>query len=202
MKFFGRGGLLHPTLNVENHLAPILKYSCWNVIVNVGCGEHRLSPHIINVDLYAGSEVDITGDGHSLPLQDSSVDVVLLLAVLEHVKEPQKVIDEAYRVLRDGGEVYCEFPFLQPVHSSADYWRATLEGLRYLFRGFKEIDAGICTRGTVSWILIEYLRGMFKQRWLQKAMFLLASIVVPLLKYLDLEGIKIGAGFYYYGIKE
>ena len=43
------------------------------------------------------------GDMHDLPLSDASVDTVLLMHALTYTGEPQKVFDEASRVLRPGG---------------------------------------------------------------------------------------------------
>jgi SAM-dependent methyltransferase len=48
--------------------------------------------------------------GESIPLPAASVDLVVSLQVLEHVKDPGKVLAEVWRVLRPGGHFYlaCE----------------------------------------------------------------------------------------------
>jgi ubiquinone/menaquinone biosynthesis C-methylase UbiE len=51
----------------------------------------------------------IKGDARSLPLPDSSVDIVVSISVLEHVRNLDEVIEEAYRVLRPRGYFYAEF---------------------------------------------------------------------------------------------
>ncbi len=43
------------------------------------------------------------GDMHDLPLPDASVDTILLMHALTYTSEPQKVFNEASRVLRPGG---------------------------------------------------------------------------------------------------
>lgn len=48
--------------------------------------------------------------GENIPLKDESVDFVISLAVLEHVNDVDKVIAEAYRVLKPGGSIYFEVP--------------------------------------------------------------------------------------------
>jgi len=45
------------------------------------------------------------GDMHELPLNDNSFDTVLLMHALTYTNNPQKVLDEANRVLRPGGRL-------------------------------------------------------------------------------------------------
>lgn len=47
----------------------------------------------------------------SLPFPDKSFDLCLLLEVLEHVDEWQRVLSEAYRALDDGGRLIILVPF-------------------------------------------------------------------------------------------
>ena len=43
---------------------------------------------VISLDIYASSSTNVCADGHTLPIRDSSVDFVLIQAVLEHVFSP------------------------------------------------------------------------------------------------------------------
>ena len=98
---------------------------------------------VIAFDVYPTQATTFVADGHRIPLADSSVSLVWIQAVLEHVYRPEDVVMEIARVLEPGGLVYAETPFLQPVHEGAyDYQRFTLAGHRLLFPQFDEVDSG------------------------------------------------------------
>jgi len=118
---------------------------------------------VIGFDLYGSSVTQLIADAHAIPLPTRSVDAVIVQAVLEHVLDPQVVVDEIHRVLKDGGLVYAETPFMQQVHAGAhDFTRFTASGHRYLFRAFDEIDAGpTAGLGTATlWSLDHLVRGL------------------------------------------
>ena len=98
---------------------------------------------VISFDVYPTSATTFVADGHAIPLADASVSAVWIQAVLEHVYRPEIVVAEIARVLRPGGIVYAETPFLQPVHEGAyDFVRFSQSGHRMLFSRFDEIAAG------------------------------------------------------------
>jgi SAM-dependent methyltransferase len=98
---------------------------------------------IVGTDVYASTNTDVVADGHFLPFHDQTFDAVWIQAVLEHVLDPPAVAEEIHRVLKPGGIVYADTPFIQQVHEQAyDFTRFTLSGHRWLFRRFEEIDSG------------------------------------------------------------
>ena len=118
---------------------------------------------LVGFDIYMSPFVQFIGDGHSIPLADGSFDGVVVQAVLEHVIEPFTVAQEIRRVLRDGGIVYADTPFMQQVHEGPyDFCRFTDSGHRYLFRGFERIDSGlIAGAGTaLMWSIRYYARAL------------------------------------------
>ncbi|KAA0991302.1 methyltransferase domain-containing protein [Dyadobacter sp. UC 10] len=123
--------------------------------------------NFLTFDIYASSNTDFVADGHNLPISNSSIDAVWIQAVLEHVLYPQQVVSEIYRVLKDGGIVYAETPFLQHVHEGAyDFTRFTESGHRLLFRQFKLIDSGFLNGiGTVLlWNLRYFFWGLLRNK--------------------------------------
>ena len=97
---------------------------------------------LVGTDIYASPYTQVISDAHQLPFLNESFDGVWIQAVLEHVLDPPAVVDEIHRVLKPGGIVYADTPFIQQVHEQAyDFTRFTLSGHRWLFRRFEEIDS-------------------------------------------------------------
>ena len=72
---------------------------------------------------------------------------------------PFFVAHEIKRIVKPGGHIFIDWPFLQPVHGyPAHYYNATLEGLRRMFSDAFEIETAeaYASQGadwTLSWIL-------------------------------------------------
>lgn len=100
-----------------------------------------LFPARIGLDIRPGAGVRILGDAQALGIRDAAFDVVLCTEVLEHLPEPQKGIDEMFRVLRPGGTLILTTRFLFPIHDAPhDYFRYTKYGLRHLLRRFEVVE--------------------------------------------------------------
>ena len=143
---------------------------------------------VISTDVFVGRGVDVAADGHDLPFLDSSFDGVILQAVLEHVADPFRCVDEALRVLRPHGLVYAETPFMYPGHLGAhDFHRFSITGHRRLFRKFKELSAGVgAGPGTAAALAILALFASFSTaRWYQLAVLNGLPFLLAWLKYLD-----------------
>src|SRR5438132_9052355 len=76
------------------------------------------------------SAVDIVADLTALPLGDASFDAVLCTQVLEHVRDPGRVLTEFARVLKPGGSLYLTIPQSWEIHEAPhDYFRFTRHGI-------------------------------------------------------------------------
>ena len=142
----------------------------------------------IAFDIYPSQLTTFVADAHQIPLEDESVDAVCIQAVLEHVLDPPVVVGEIHRVLKSGGLVYAETPFMQQVHEGAyDFTRYTELGHRWLFRNFDAMDRGSIGGPGLSlyWGSRHFLRALTRSKTagdilsLPAAMFALLDKVVP-----------------------
>jgi SAM-dependent methyltransferase len=127
----------------------------------------RPDVRVIGFDISATPFTQLVADAHHIPLADSSVDAVVIQAVLEHVLEPESVVAEIHRVLRARGVVYAETAFMQQVHAGAhDFMRFTGSGHRYLFRSFDELASGaVAGPGTqLLWSVDHVVRGLARSQ--------------------------------------
>jgi uncharacterized protein YbaR (Trm112 family)/SAM-dependent methyltransferase len=114
------------------------------MVLEVGSGQRRLHPGVINLDIGHFPNVDIVADGARLPFLSGSLDFIILDVVLEHVKQPSQFIQEAQRVLKPGGLLYLAVPFVHPYHGyPADYHRFSVDSLSLLITGFTTLKTGV-----------------------------------------------------------
>jgi SAM-dependent methyltransferase len=136
-------------------------------------------PRRIALDIKPGIGVQIIGDAQALGIGDASFEVVLCTEVLEHLPEPQRAIDEIFRVLVPGGQLLLTTRFLFPIHDAPhDYFRFTKYGLRHLLRQFEilELQEETDAVGTLA-VLLQRLgmqaetlhRQPFRAIWLLSA---------------------------------
>jgi len=160
---------------------------------------------IIGFDIYKSPFITYFADAHNIPLQDESVNGVWIQAVLEHVLDPWRVVSEINRVLKIGGIVYAETPFMQQVHEEAyDFTRFTHSGHRWLFRSFEELSSGITAgAGTqLLWTIDYFFRSLFRSYKIGK---LIKALFSPI-RFLDhichpAFSIDTASGFFFLGKK-
>lgn len=138
-------------------------------ILNIGSGETSYGPNVVNMDIGPFPNVDLVGVAERLPVADGSCDGAILIAVLEHVRDADRTLTEARRVLRPGGELFVDVPFIQGFHASPhDYRRYTQPGLIEAVErlGF-EVQASGVSVGPASgatWVASEFLALLLSGR--------------------------------------
>ena len=139
------------------------------IVANVGSGTLRYGSNVINLDVGPFPGVDVVAIAERLPLADGSCDGAILQAVLEHVRSADLTLRELHRVLKPGGQVFIDVPFLQGYHPSpGDYRRYTVEGLRaeLIDHGFDVEASGVALgpASAMAWISAEFMAFLVSGR--------------------------------------
>jgi SAM-dependent methyltransferase len=142
---YERGPILDFATDVAHATAPgasVLDLGAGNAPYRELFAHTRYATNDWTQSVHSGAdEVDIVGSADSLPVADSSFDLVLCTQVLEHTPEPAAVLAECFRVLAPGGRIALSVPLLWELHELPhDYFRYTAPGLRHLLTkaGFSE----------------------------------------------------------------
>ena len=165
---------------------------------------------LVESDVTFGSRTNLVCDAHDSPFDDASFDGVVAQAVLEHVVDPYRCVAEIHRVLKLGGLVYAETPFMQQVHGERyDFTRFTHLGHRRLFREFEEIESGaVCGPGMALALSYQaFLLSFAASRNARNLIRLFARLTAFPLKYFDpylidkAGTLDTAAGIYFLGRK-
>lgn len=195
--------------------AAIRKVQCDNPrakILIVGSGESSYANDdtFTYSDVSFGANTKIIADAHDLPFPDESFDLLVAVAVMEHVIDPVRCAEEFWRVLRPNGLVYSATPFLQPVHMGAyDFTRWTLLGHRRLFRKFNAISTGkaLGPGSTLAWAIRYFMASMSDRPTARKLLSLIGLMISLPIKYCDVffrnseSAMDAAGGVYFFGSK-
>jgi SAM-dependent methyltransferase len=200
----------------------LLKYSQYytGALYDLGAGESpykdfflQYADQYIAVD-WAGSyhdtKADIAADLNlPLPIDSGVADTVVSLSVMEHLCEPQIMLNEAYRILKPEGAIVLQVPWQWRIHEAPyDFFRYTHYGLKYLFEkaGFVDVLVEPQSGFFTMWILKmnyfsqRFIRGPRPLRWAIKAVLLpfwyLGQKAAPLLDKLDRNWALETSGYY------
>jgi SAM-dependent methyltransferase len=139
------------------------------LLLDLGAGLRRdYLPNVLNVEIDDFVSTDVVAYGADLPFEDGTFDGAICLAVLEHVRDPFAVATELVRVVRPGGVIIVDWPFLQPEHGYPNhYFNATMEGALSAFRDLPQVatvDAEVPVHMhpifILPWILDMWLLGL------------------------------------------
>jgi len=122
-------------------------------ILDIGCGRKPYK-ELFNYTSYIGLDMKLTGhqhnnsqidvfyNGQELPFHNNSFDSIIMTEVLEHIFNPEEILAEMNRVLKQEGKLLLTIPFLWIEHEEPyDYARYTPYALEYLLKrnGFSVI---------------------------------------------------------------
>jgi SAM-dependent methyltransferase len=190
------------------------------VLYDLGCGESpfrdfflRYAQQYVGVD-WAGSnhatKADIAADlNKPIPVESEVADTVVSLSVMEHLCEPQVMLNEAFRILKPGGGIVLQVPWQWWIHEAPyDFFRYSPYGLKYLFgkAGFVDVVVEPQSGFFTMWLLkmnyfsLRFVRGPKPLRWMIKAglipFWYLGQKLAPLLDKLDRNWAAEASGYY------
>ena len=121
------------------------------------------SPRMVEVGTELARKNDLSnltykvGDIEQVPLPDESVDLAILSQALHHAIHPQRAVDEAYRILKPGGQLLilelAEHDFEKARDLYKDHWLGFKEGALEQFlkkAKFIKIEVTPVSRETVE----------------------------------------------------
>ena len=90
-------------------------------VLDLGCGRKKW-PGSLGVDISSDTDADVVHDLDEFPypLDDGAFDQVLMQDVLEHVREPIRVMDELHRVCRPGARIHIRTPHFSSMLAYSD----------------------------------------------------------------------------------
>jgi len=121
-----------------------------STLLNIGSGgftenqlnrlDHKL--HITSIDIDPSRKPDLVVDVCNMDtFRDNIFDAIIMIEVLEHIKEPQIAINEIHRVLKPGGLLIMSTPYIFEIHDKPnDFYRFTKYGLAHLLKSFKTVS--------------------------------------------------------------
>ncbi|MDI1355021.1 MAG: class I SAM-dependent methyltransferase [bacterium] len=164
-------------------------------LLDVGCGVMPYKQTLINskhITSYVGLDLeqtnyyedvkpDVTWDGIVMPFENKSFDTIMATEVLEHSYEPEKLLNEIYRVLKPGGVFFCTVPFIWHLHETPhDEYRYTPFSLEKKLKGagFEKIEIralggwdSALSQLLGLWVTYRPMRGFMKRIMLRVAKF-------------------------------
>lgn len=89
--------------------------------LNFGCGKD-IKKGWINVDIQEGDLIDKSFDfnKYPYPLKDNTFDEILLDNVLEHLPNPQKVMEELWRISKNNASIKIIVPYYNTYYAWGD----------------------------------------------------------------------------------
>lgn len=157
---------------------------------------------VIVVDIRHQAGPDVVADLEGpLPFADHSVDGVVCLNVVEHLRDERMVIRESARILRSGGLLVLVAPFLYPVHTARhpeffvdDFRRYTERQWRDLLRtegDFRTVTITACGTGPFM-VAANLLVTELKFRLLKVALVAACALLDRVHHYFDARRVSIG----------
>jgi SAM-dependent methyltransferase len=124
---------------------------------------------IVSTDIIADYNPDLVDDICNSTIGTSSYDAIYCDAILEHVQNYETAIENIYRILKPGGELFVYVPFFWPFHDNMDYHRFTFTEVDRMLSVFNErkifLPDGYGYGGVFWQVVTCYRIGRFPTVW-------------------------------------
>lgn len=130
--------------------ARILDYGCGQA--NYLCDFHdrgiaisgaEIAAHLVDACRENGLDVHKVDDFSHIPFKDGTFDIVYLMQVFEHLRDPHKSLKELSRILKNGGVLYLALPNMDSI------WRKVF-GANWVSGWFAPFHLFLYTRETLA----------------------------------------------------
>ncbi len=104
---------------------------------------------------------DVIGSASALPVESSSIGLLLCTQVLEHVPRPDLVLRECFRLLTPNGQIALTAPLVWQLHELPhDYYRYTPAGIEYLLAAAGFVDIEVRPRNDAFTTLAQLMQNV------------------------------------------
>jgi SAM-dependent methyltransferase len=181
-----------------------LAKASYEVFLDIGCGrqwyrgiiEPKVKEYLAldypkTAQIYQSSyPVEIKADAHQIPLKDQTVDLALMIMVLEHLKDPERALKEVNRVLKKNGQFLLCTVENYPGHDLPNnYYHFTKFGLEEILKrnGFKIKNIksfGNFWQTQVVWqnvYIMQFIKGLTSRKSTLVAGILVLLLLAPLM---------------------
>lgn len=169
-------------------------------ILNAGSSTVRYGANCLNVDIQAKPNVDVICDIHAIPESLGYFDAIICNATLQYCDSPIKVAEEFYRVLKPGGYLFVDAPWIQPFCiETPDKLRFSQDALKSIFSNFEHIEIGPSIRSGSAFAMlgVRIAQNMTTNKYINYGLFKLATVVLFPFRWIKTADESKTAGAFY-----
>jgi SAM-dependent methyltransferase len=162
----------------------------------------------VEADIAIDERTTLVCDAHVLPFENQTFDGAIFQAVIMYLEDYGRCIREIFRVLKPGGLIYSDAPFVQQVVGGAyDFYRFTMQGHEYQLRQFERVASGVSGGPAMAtaWSIQYLLMSFTENPGLRAGIRIACKCTLFWMKYLDLllvnkrGAVDAAAGTYFLG---
>ncbi|MCK4318943.1 class I SAM-dependent methyltransferase [Candidatus Micrarchaeota archaeon] len=102
--------------------------------LNLGCGKFKKKGYVnVDIDKRTGADIIHNLDEIPYPFEDNEFDLIEADHVLEHLKDPFKIIKELYRITKKKGKIVIRVPHFSRGFTHPDHKRGFDVSFPYYF---------------------------------------------------------------------